>query len=132
METTQAVVVKEDKKTLVKIWDRMSKSFKREMKVKRKLGPVALTIVSVIYPETAPIMLALSKFLKSKPADELEKIESELFDAVSDYLNGDKESAKERIDEVLNYITSDDGIKDMQDAKRDIDDMIELSGGMTK
>ncbi len=119
------VVVKEDKKTAAKIWGKAVDTGVAIEKTKIKATPAMLKIVCLAAPELAPILLPLSKFMKSKSGQKWIEKSQKNYDAMGEALKGNTQPMKDNIEDNINFLNSEEGTEYAKDA-------IELAKGMSK
>lgn len=121
---TNSLVVKEDKKKVAKIWKKVVNMGTTVEKAKIKTTPFMLKVASVFVPELAPILLPLSKFMKSKSGKKWMEGTTKGIDAAGDLLTGKTEEAKAKINENIDFLNSEEGTEYLNDVKNTVGGMV--------
>lgn len=123
---------KESKEVAQKLFKKSVEIQTKTNKIKLKMLPLVLKVTSIFAPETAPVLLPLSTFLKTEAGKAMIEMGSKGQDALNEYVNGDKEKAKEMVKENYDRIMSDEGTDLLNGVKNTIDESIKNSGGMVR
>lgn len=127
-EGSSAIVVKEDKSKLKKIWDKVVDGYVQHEKFQLKMMPAAVKICTFIAPEADPILVPLGAFLSTGAGKRVLDIASGNYDALGAAAKGDFSQLSDRISVVFDFMKSSDG-KDTLEA---ITEIAKESGGMHK
>ena len=123
---------KESKEVAQKLFKKSVEIQTKTNKIKLKMLPLVLKVTSIFAPEDAPVLLPLSTFLKTEAGKAMIEMGSKGQDALNEYINGDKEKAKEMVKENYDRIMSDEGTDLLNGVKNTIDESIKNSGGMVR
>ena len=125
MSQTKAIVCKEDKSTMSKIWDKMVDRYIKGEKNKIKHAPFALKIISILEPESAPILKPIEEFLKTDEGKKFTEIATNNYDALGSVMKFDFSTAKEQYGDSLKKLETEEGIGMIQGLK---DTIVEVKG----
>lgn len=123
---------KESKEVAQKLFKKSVEIQTKTNKIKLKMLPLVLKVTSIFAPEAAPVLLPLSTFLKTEAGKAMIEMGSKGQDALNEYVNGDKEKAKEMVKENYDRMMSDEGTDLLNGVKNTIDESIKNSGGMVR
>ena len=123
MENVDAIVVKEKKADLKKIWNKVVKIGIGLRKVEVKLAPMVLKVVSLFVPEAAPVLDSVSGFLLTDVGKKLTDMSTKGYDTVEKALTGNFEGAKKDISEGIKVINVDEGVKTLNETRDFINKM---------
>lgn len=131
-EKKTAIMFKESKEVAKKMFGKAVKLSTAKNKIQIKSLPMVLKVVSIFAPEAAPVLVPLSKFLKTEAGKEVLKMGEKNQDIINEYVNGDKEKAKILAKENMDIIMSDNGTDMLKGTKNVIDEMENISKGMAR
>ena len=123
---------KESKEVAQKLFKKSVEIQTKTNKIKLKMLPLVLKVTYIFAPEAAQVLLPLSTFLKTEAGKTMIEMGSKGQDALNEYVNGDKEKAKEMVKENYDRIMSDEGTDLLNGVKNTIDESMENSRGMVR
>ncbi len=126
------IAFKESKEVAQKMFKKSVEIQTKTNKIKLKMTPLILKVTSIFVPEAAPVLIPLSKFLKTEAGKTMLEMGSKNQDAINEYVNGDKEKAKEMIQENYDKIIGDEGTELLNGIKNTMDESIKNSKGMVR
>ncbi len=126
------IAFKESKEVAQKMFKKSVEIRTKTNKIKLKMTPLILKVTSIFVPEAAPVLIPLSKFLKTETGKTMLEMGSKNQDAINEYVNGDKEKAKEMIQENYDKIIGDEGTELLNGIKNTMDESIKNSKGMVR
>ena len=126
------IAFKESKEVAQKMFKKSVEIRTKTNKIKLKMTPLILKVTSIFVPEAAPVLIPLSKFLKTETGKTMLEMGSKNQDAINEYVNGDKEKAKEKIQENYDKIIGDEGTELLNGIKNTMDESIKNSKGMVR
>lgn len=129
-----SVTVKEDKKLLAKIWDKMVDLGVSVQETKINMRPTQIKILSVFCPELKPIVEPVTRFYESDSGKKYLEGQKEGIRIAGNVLKGDTDEAKKQCQEMLDSINSENG-DNMVNMANDINGMlteIKEAGGMQR
>ncbi len=126
------IAFKESKEVAQKMFKKSVEIQTKTNKIKLKMLPLVLKVTSIFAPEAAPVLLPLSKFLKTESGKTMLEMGSKNQDALNEYVNGDKEKARKMAKENYDRMMSDEGTDILNGVKNTMDESIKNSKGMVR
>ena len=129
--TTNSIVVKEEKSVLSKIWEKLVNLGVAIQEVNVDLTKTRIKVLSVFCPELKPILLPVEEFYKSDSGKKYLEGRKQGFRLAGNILKGETDEAKKQCQEMVESISSESGEKMIDDINGMVKD-INSAGGMQK
>ena len=114
--TVQAIVVKEDKKLVKRMWDGIVDTKVMVNKVLIKGIPISCVVASVFAPEAAIVLLPTALFFQSKTGKKFLNFAMNSEEVSGEFWKGNFEEASNRVEEAAQeFIDSDVDVKEVMD-----------------